>query len=120
MFENMMVFGAKGAWDIGSFLTNSSTTLQTWFNAALIIVGLVAIFWAAWQITTGLMSHGKKQTNWAVSIILLIVGGVLAGSGGGFKFIQGIAGGGKKTIEDLGGGTISTLFDFGTMFLPFL
>lgn len=105
--------GAAGDWDIGSFLTNSSETLRVWFNAILLIVGLVAIAYATWQIVSGLMSHGKKQVNWAVSIILLLVGGVLA-STTGFDFMQGIAGGGKKTIEDLGGGTIM-LFEYAKM-----
>lgn len=105
---------ASGDWDIGSFLTNSSETLRTWFNAGLLVLGLVAIVYATWQIVSGLMSHGKKQVNWAVSIILLLVGGVLA-STTGFDFMQGIAGGGKKTIEDLGTGGTIMLFEYAKM-----
>lgn len=112
--------GAAGSWDIGSFLENSGTTLRTWFNAGLMVVGLVAIAFAAWQIVSGLMSHGKKPTNWGVAIVLLLVGGVLASSTG-FNFMEGIAKGGEKTIEDLGsgstGGTIF-LLDYDNIFLP--
>lgn len=109
------VAGAAGSWDVGSFLTNSSSTLTTWFNAGLLVLGLIAVAWATWQIVSGLMSHGKKQVNWGVSIILLLVGGVLA-SATGFDFMQGIASGGKKTIEDLGTGGTIFMLDFGKSF----
>ncbi|OMF76772.1 hypothetical protein [Paenibacillus glucanolyticus] len=94
-----------GAWDLGSFLENSRETLGVWGNSFVMLIGLVALVYAVWQIVTGLMSQGKKQTNWFISILLLIVGGVLSASTG-FEFVKTIAGGGRKTIEDLGGGTI--------------
>ena len=55
---------------------------------------------SAWQIGTGLMSHGKKQTNWFVAIFLLILGGAFAV--GGFGLLATIASGGQQTILDLG------------------
>lgn len=111
-----LLAGARGSWDIGSFLTNSGSTLTTWFNAGLLVLGLIAVAFATWQIVSGLMSHGKKPVNWGVAIILLLVGGVLA-SATGFDFMRGIAGGGKKTIEDLGTGGTIFLLDYGKMFL---
>lgn len=98
-----------GAWDLSSFLKNSATTLHTWFSLAILILGVTAVAYAAWQIVSGLMSHGKKQTNWAVAIILLIVGGALSASGG-FDFVQKIASGGKQTISDLGNGKSGMIF----------
>ncbi|MEW4426016.1 hypothetical protein AB1I68_00815 [Paenibacillus pabuli] len=111
MLLNEVVFLA-GDWDLGSFLGNSKTTLTKWAGLAVALIGVICVFIAIWQIASGLMSHGKKQTNWAISIILLIVGGVLSGTEG-FKFVQGIAGGGQKTISDLGvpGGAIM-LFEY--------
>lgn len=105
-----------GAWDLRTFLDNSFKTLDEWFSLAAAVVGLVAIAWATWQIVSALMSQGKKQINWAVSIILLIVGGALTASGG-FKFVRGIAESGQTTINDLGGQTI-VLFQYLTSFLP--
>lgn len=99
---NYLVLGAA-KWDLGSFLKNSQTTLTNWIGLAVTIVGIVAVAYAIWQIVSGLMSQGKKQTNWAVAIILLLVGGALSASGG-FKFVQDIAAGGQKTITDLGSG----------------
>lgn len=92
-----------GAWDVSTFLTNSQKTLSEWFKGIIFILGAVAIFVAIWQITTGLMSQGRKQVNWGLSIILLIVGGAL--TAGGFGFVKDIAKGGKDTIEDLGEGS---------------
>lgn len=99
-----------GAWDLKSFLTNAAETLKEWGDLAAIIIGLVCIFIAIWRIASGLWSHGQKQTNWAIAIILLLVGGTLAVPGG-FKFFSDISEGGKQTITDLGGGAIM-LFEY--------
>lgn len=115
-FNTIELLAGSGGWDLRSFLTNMFTTLGDWFSLAIMILGLVAVAYAAWQIVSGLMSQGKKQTNWAVSIILLLVGGALSMTTG-FEFVQGIASGGRKTIEDLGGQTI-TMFNFAKSFLP--
>lgn len=108
--------GGGSGWDLRTFLTNASKTLTEWFSLAITIVGLTAVAWAAYQIVTGLMSHGKKQTNWAVCITLLIVGGALSVSTG-FSFVQKIAQSGQKTISDLGGQTIFML-QYLKLFLP--
>ena len=107
--------GSSG-WDLSSFLGNATDTVEGWIALGVTLLGIVAVGYAVWQIVSGLMSQGKKQTNWAVAIILLIVGGALSMTTG-FEFVQGIAGGGKKTIEDLGGQTI-TLFYSAKTFLP--
>lgn len=91
-----------GAWDLTSFLKNASSQAETWGGAFLTLIGTIAIVVAAYQIISGLMSHGKKQVNWGVTIILLLVGGALATTG--LNLVTKIAAGGKKTIEDLGGG----------------
>lgn len=107
---------AGNQWSLGNFLKNSTNTIGNWISLAVVLLGVVAIGWSVWMIVSGLMSQGRKQTNWAIAIILLLVGGVLA-VGGGFDFVKQIAGGGQATIEDLGrsGGTI--IFDY--MKLPF-
>lgn len=114
--ENVELLAGSGGWDLRTFLTNSFDTLGDWFSLAVMILGICAVAYAIWQIVTGLISQGKKQTNWAVAIILLLVGGALSMSTG-FDFVRGIAEGGKTTIEDLGGQTI-TLLQVGKTFLP--
>ncbi|MCC2248992.1 hypothetical protein JUJ52_03340 [Virgibacillus sp. AGTR] len=115
-FGKVELLAGAGGWDLRTFLQNSFNTLGDWFSLAVMILGIVAVAYAIWQIVSGLMSHGKKQTNWAVAIILLLVGGTLAMTTG-FQFVQNIASGGRKTIEDLGGQTI-TMFHFAKTFLP--
>lgn len=111
--DNLNVLTSTG-WDLGSFLENSFVTLGTWGASFVMILGIICIIYAVWQIATGLWSHGKKQTNWFVAILLLIVGGTLSATTG-FEFVKTIAGGGRKTIEDLGGGAI-LLFEYSKFF----
>ena len=96
-------------WSIDSFLTNLVGKLKTWGNLIMILVGVVMVIAAVWQIGTGLMSNGKKQINWVVSIALLLLGGALASFGlsgnGAWNWVSGIAEGGKTTIDELGGTT---------------
>lgn len=99
----LVAASTNAKWDLTSFLSGSFKTLGTWINMAIMIVGLVAVGYAVWQIISGLISHGKKQVNWAVTIILLVVGGV-ASTSTGFQFFRDIAEGGKDTIDDLGSG----------------
>lgn len=88
------------AWDLGSFLQNATQTLKDWGGYLIILIGVVMVIAAVYQIAKGLMSHGKTQTSWPIAIILLILGGAFMV--GGFSFVSNIASGGKKTIEDLG------------------
>lgn len=92
------------SWDLTNFLENSKEQLEKWGGSIILIVGVVMIIAAVWQIASGLMSHGKKQTNWAIALLLLIVGGAFIA--GGWSFVSNIAEGGKRTLEDLGGATV--------------
>lgn len=88
--------------DIGTLLQNATNTGKAWGNWLLILLGVVLVVYAGWQIATGFMSHGKKQTNWFIVATALVVGGAFMV--GGFGFLQNIAAGGKKTIDQLGNG----------------
>lgn len=90
------------AWDIGTFLQNATKTIKQWGSYLIILIGVVLIIVAVWQIAKGLISHGKGQTNWAVAIIMLIIGGALMA--GGFGLVSTIASGGGQTINELGAG----------------
>ena len=94
-------------WDIGTFLRNATSTIKSWGGLVVILIGVVMVIAAAWKAAHGLMSHGKVQTNWAIVIILLVLGGAFMV--GGFTFVANIASGGKKTLEDLGGNAIYML-----------
>lgn len=89
-----------GSWDLTSFLQNATTQVREWGGAFLILVGIVGVIWASFQIISGLMSHGKKQVSYGTNAILLLVSGALAVTG--IDLVMDIAAGGQKTIEDLG------------------
>lgn len=105
LFVNPMTF------DITAFGTNLYTMLTRWGNILIIIIGVVMMLVAIWQIAKGLIQHGKAQVSWAVAIILLILGGALASFGvggisgdstGAWDWLMDIAKGGKNTIDQLG------------------
>ena len=98
------------AWDLGSFLQHSTETLKKWGGYLIILIGVVMVIASVYQIAKGLISHGKTQTNWAIAIILLILGGAFMV--GGFSFVSNIASGGRKTIEDLGQTILPMLMPF--------
>ena len=93
-------------WELGTFLQNATSTLQKWGGYFIILVGVVMILFAVYQIASGFISHGKKQTNWFIAVALLLVGGAF--SVGGYSFVANIAAGGKETIENLGKGDGTT------------
>ena len=88
-------------WDLTNFLQNSTTRVKFWGGLFLTLMGVALVIYGGYQVVTGLMSHGKKQVNWPIVIISLIVGGALAASGGS-NLLFNIAGGGKQTITELG------------------
>lgn len=104
-----MVMNAIGnvlmTWDIRTFLDNLGKTLKDWGSLIVVIIGVVMVIVSAYQIAKGLISHGKSQTNWAVTILLLVIGGALMASGG-WDLLVNVAEGGKTTIENIGNGTV--------------
>ena len=104
LFANPMTF------DITTFGQNLYKMLREWGNILIIIIGVVMMIVAIWQIAKGLIQHGKAQVSWAVAIALLIIGGALASFGAGgaiegtaaWDWVEGIAEGGKNTIDALG------------------
>lgn len=95
-------------WALGNFLENATNTLKSWGDYFIILIGVIMIVVAAYQIGSGLMSHGKKQTNWFVAGALLLLGGAFMV--GGFGWVSDIAKSGKTTIDELGSG--STILPF--------
>jgi hypothetical protein len=113
-----MMYAIYLAWDLNSFLNNFGKAAQDWGKYIVFAIGTFMVIAAAFFIGKGLMSQGRGQTNWALTILLLIIGGALmAGSYGGWNTLVDIAEGSKKTIDDLGGGGGTTT---STTILPFL
>lgn len=95
------------AWDLMSLLSNTKTMVQTGGGLLLMLMGTAGLVWGGVLLIKKLMTHGQQgaqQHNWAMILILIIVGGAFAV--GGFSLIQQIGSGGQKTITDLGNGAI--------------
>lgn len=103
-YHLMGVLAEGDTWSITNILANASELGQTWGALILFLLGIACVIIASWMLVTGLASHGKKQTSWAVVIILYVVGGVFTfGSAqGAWSFVAGnIAGGGRTTLDEL-------------------
>ena len=64
------------------FFSGLFGTIGVWGSWIVGIVGAVMVIVGIYQIGKGFMSGGKGQTNWAMAILCLVIGGILAGSGG--------------------------------------
>lgn len=101
----MSMAGVACSWDLGNFLQNAKSTLQTWGSYLIMLIGVVMVIASVYMIAKGLITHGKGQpVSWPVAIILLILGGAFLT--GGWAFVNDIASGGEQTIRDLGNGTV--------------
>ena len=94
-------YNTGGNWDLTAFLDNSTGQLETWGNMFLVLLGVVGVVIAGYQIISGLMSDGKKQVSYGKQAILLLFSGAMMVSG--FILLSDIAGGGAETIKSLGG-----------------
>lgn len=98
------------AWDFRTFLTNSASTLRDWANLGFIVIGIVCLVVGIVMLVKNLMMHGKGQSNWIVTIGLMLLGGVLVGTSA-YSFVENIAKSGQDTINDLGNATIIPAID---------
>ena len=98
----------QNKFSINNFLNNLKASLGTWGSVIVVIIGLVMVIVAVFNIAKGLMSGGRGQVNWVMNIALFFIGGALA-FGGGWALLQNVSGAGSATIMDLGSTIIYSL-----------
>ena len=91
-------------WTIGGFLSALQASAANYVKIIILIIGLVMVGVGIYQVAKNLISHGKGQTNWVVTALLIIVGGTLM-LNSGWTVIGNIAKGGSQTLNDMGKGT---------------
>lgn len=88
-------------WSLETFLMNLKDKAKVWGSGVIMVLGVAMIIVAVWQIAKGFMGGGKTQTNWAMSILCGLIGGVLLA--GGWNTVGKISKGAGKSLENLGG-----------------
>lgn len=91
-------------WKLESFLVNLIDKVKVWGSGIIMLLGVCMIIVAIYQIAKGFMSQ-RAQTNWAMSIGCLILGGVFLA--GGYNLVADISKGAGTSIEDIGTGATS-------------
>lgn len=85
---------------ITNFFQNAGNLLKEWANYIFIIFGVILLIVGVYKIWKNLTQHGKQQADWLVSILCLLIGGLLVGSGA-WNTVVGYANLGKNTLEDI-------------------
>ena len=88
-------------WELETFLLNLKNNAKVWGSGIVMILGVAMIIAAVWQIAKGFIGGGHGQTNWGMSIVCLLVGGIFLS--GGWNIVSTISKGAGTSIEDLGG-----------------
>lgn len=94
---------ANNAWTISGFLGALQRSAMNYVKIIILIVGIVMVGVGIYQVAKNLISHGKGQTNWVITALLIIVGGTLM-LGSGWDVIKNVSKGGSNTLDDMGQG----------------
>lgn len=101
---NMALILASATWHLGSFLDSAQKTLANYGSVLTSLIGVAMVIVGIYQLAKGLISHGKGQHSWVVTIALILVGGALAITGG-WKMVGNFASGGRNTLSDMAKGS---------------
>lgn len=89
---------------IGTFIQTMGKNIGSWVKMIVMIIGVIMVGAGIYQTAKNLISHGKGQTNWIVTLALIILGAILMLTGG-WDFIKTFSGAGKTTLNDAATGT---------------
>ena len=83
---------------IGKFIGAMQGSLANYALMIASLIGIAMVVVGIFQLAKNLISHGKGQTNWAVTFGLIIVGSMVA-MGTGWKFVGDMGKTGGKTLS---------------------
>ena len=92
--------------DIGCFFQTLGDKSKEWARWFIVFLGVVLIVWGIVNIVKAFISQGRGQTNWLMTIAMILVGGFLCAIQG-FDEILDFTNIGAETIKQMGesGGT---------------
>lgn len=89
---------------IGTFIQTMGKNIGSWVKMIVMIIGVIMVGAGIYQVAKNLISHGKGQTNWIVTLALIVFGAILMLTGG-WDFIKTFSSAGKTTLNDAANGT---------------
>lgn len=95
--------GDEGTSGLGQFFGALTKSVQSYVRIIIMLIGIVMVGFGVYQIAKNLISHGKTQTNWFVTIALIVFGGIFMLSGG-FAVLRSFTDSTKETVENLSKG----------------
>lgn len=78
--QNVALTLLNDGWKLSTFLGNSKHLIANIGAAICIVLGAIMVIVALVKVATGLLSHGKKQTEWVPIVVLGVVGILFLGS----------------------------------------
>lgn len=102
MLMNLAATMAPSKWSINNLLTNLEGSLTAWGKLLITIIGIVMVVVGVVKIAQGMMSGGRGQVNWVLTIGLILIGGILAFSGSAWTLLENIGQGAHDTLDTLG------------------
>lgn len=94
---------AKSDSGLAKFFGAITESVQGYVRIIIMLIGIVMVGFGVYQIAKNLISHGKAQTNWFVTIALIVLGGIFMLSSG-FSVLRSFTDSTKNTVEDLSEG----------------
>lgn len=99
--------GDSGSKGLSQFFGALTESVQGYVRIIIMLIGIVMVGFGVYQIAKNLISHGKAQTNWFVTIALIVFGGIFMLSSG-FSVLRSFTDATKSTVSDLSQGTADT------------
>ena len=91
-------------WTISNFIASAQVSIMSYVQVIILIVGVVMVGVGIYQVAKNLISHGKGQTNWVVTIALIVIGGTLMLTSG-WSVIKDVGNGISGSLKNMGEGS---------------
>lgn len=91
-------------WKISDFIASAQVSIMSYVQVIILIVGVVMVGVGIYQVAKNLISHGKGQTNWVVTIALIVIGGTLMLTSG-WSVIKDVGNGVSGSLKNMGEGS---------------
>lgn len=91
-------------WKISDFIASAQVSIMSYVQVIILIIGVVMVGVGIYQVAKNLISHGKGQTNWVVTIALIVIGGTLMLTSG-WSVIKDVGNGVSGSLKSMGEGS---------------